>query len=81
MTVFSPVAATKFEPRGHVPAALHSHDRDRPPEFESRHPAASYEAQWSSGRILALGARDPRFEPGLGPSLFLDLMRSFQKLT
>ena len=30
------------------------------------------QAQWSSGRILALGARDPRFEPGLGPSfLFL----------
>ena len=28
------------------------------------------QAQWSSGRILALGARDPRFEPGLGPSLF-----------
>ena len=27
-------------------------------------------AQWSSGRILALGARDPRFEPGLGPSFF-----------
>ena len=26
------------------------------------------QAQWSSGRILALGARDPRFEPGLGPS-------------
>ena len=28
------------------------------------------QAQWSSGRILALGARDPRFEPGLGPSFF-----------
>ena len=24
----------------------------------------------SSGRILALGARDPRFKPGLGPSFF-----------
>ena len=32
-------------------------------------------AQWSSGRILALGARDPRFEPGLGPS-FLSFSRS-----
>ena len=29
------------------------------------------QAQWSSGRILALGARDPRFEPGLGPHSFL----------
>ena len=30
-------------------------------------------AQWSSGRILALGARDPRFEPGLGPSFLPSL--------
>ena len=29
------------------------------------------QAQWSSGRILALGARDPRFEPGLGPSFLV----------
>jgi hypothetical protein len=34
------------------------------------------QAQWSSGRILALGARDPRFEPGLGPSfLFRTVLR------
>ena len=39
------------------------------------------QAQWSSGRILALGARDPRFEPGLGPSFLVQTVLTVHKAT
>ena len=55
----------------HVQATLHSPDHNRETS-QNNGPMDSKilpqgKAQWSSGRILALGARDPRFEPGLGP--------------
>ena len=56
---------------GHVQATLHSPDLEigkQPPYDVNPKAAEANTAQWSSGRILALGARDPRFEPGLGPS-------------
>ena len=58
----------------HVHAALHSPDLriERRAVYVQLNLKLSFQqkAQWSSGRILALGARDPRFEPGLGPSFF-----------
>ena len=57
----------EFEPTGHVQATLYSHDLGSTNDLTPKIPRDS-KAQWSSGRILALGARDPRFEPGLGPS-------------
>ena len=53
--------------------AFHSPDPESKRNIEAtsaEEPNSSPKAQWSSGRILALGARDPRFEPGLGPSFF-----------
>ena len=66
----SPLGAT-FQQRGTCwPHAIHLTPRwnNRTIGLKTR---KDWEAQWSSGRILALGARDPRFEPGLGPSFFL----------
>ena len=51
--------------------AFHSPDPESKRNIEvasTEEPNSFPKAQWSSGRILALGARDPRFEPGLGPS-------------
>jgi hypothetical protein len=66
-------AGRDFSTRRHVVASFHSRDlisssSDCKVFILKSHKAGK--AQWSSGRILALGARDPRFEPGLGPYFF-----------
>ena len=68
-------AGRDFSTARHVVATCRSRDGDRRVERDDRMMSLKTlkngKAQWSSGRILALGARDPRFEPGLGPSFSL----------